>query len=1057
MSSSNPAPTDPRDQAPPGCTLRHTLTGQGARITCIAWAPDGHLLATAGGDHTIALWDPGSGDRRQTLRGHHDQVNGVAWSPDGRTLASAANDNTLSLWGVDTGIRRQVLSVTGGPVRRLAWLADGHTLALVSSNGSISLWNVETGKRHRTLLWREHPDHVSGLAVAPDGLTLAAGTRDGAVRLWHTPTGDQQRKLRGHTGAVACVAWSPEGRVLASGSWDNTIRLWDVSQRRPLSILEGHTDVVTGLGFSPDGQLLASKSKDGTVRLWRRDRDELAAVLPAARAEVSPPAGVTRGRDGAADWGGELAFHPRGPILASLGDGGRAVQVWELEPAILLGEAPATASVHYANAKVVLVGDTGVGKSGLGLVLSGQPFAPTESTHGRHVWVFDTRDAPLAGGRRETRETLLWDLAGQPGYRLIHQLHLGEVAVALVVFDSRNELDPFAGVRHWDRALRQAQRVQGDSAPPLKKFLIAARIDRGGVGVGTARIQTLVRDLGFDDYFEVSAREGWGVAELAEAVRSAIDWERLPRVSSTALFQDIKALLIEEKQAGRLLSTVGDLYRTFLKTPGAPDDTLELRRQFETGIGCVESRGLIRRLSFGNFVLLQPELLDTYASALIQAAKDEPEGLGSMAEEDVRAGRFRMPGGERLPDRTQEHLLLIAMVDDLLRHEIALREHADDGPHLVFPSQLTREHPGLSDPQGKALIFNFEGPVLNVYATLAVRLSHSGLFRKKEMWQNAASYTALVGGTCGLFLRELQEGRGELTVMFDRGASRETRFQFQEYVHAHLLRRALPESVRRRRILVCDGCGTPLTDLQVQRRRERGFDWINCSVCDERVSFVELEPPAPEAAPSPVPDMDRSADACRELDAGLVAASGEMRTQDFMRWAGAAKTTLALVLTDIVGSTALCNELGNESMEEIRRAHFRQGRLLLQRLGGYAVKTMGDAMMVAFRTAVEALDFVLGFCHDTGDSRIQIRAGIHVGQVRIKEGDAFGAMVNYTARLAGLARGAEVWISDRAKGDVDEEKAKAHESLCWVEHAGCELKGFSGSHRLWSVHAPSAG
>ena len=61
-------------------------------------------------------------------------------------------------------------------------------------------------------------------------------------------------------------------------------------------------------------------------------------------------------------------------------------------------------------------------------------------------------------------ETLLWDLAGQPGYRLIHQLHLNEVAIALIVFDARSETDPFASVRHWERALRQAQRLQENSA-----------------------------------------------------------------------------------------------------------------------------------------------------------------------------------------------------------------------------------------------------------------------------------------------------------------------------------------------------------------------------------------------------------------------------------------------------------------------------------------------------------------------------------------------------------------------------------------------------------------
>src|SRR5207248_7222815 len=126
---------------------------------------------------------------------------------------------------------------------------------------------------------------------------------------------------------------------------------------------------------------------------------------------------------------------------------------------------------------------SGVGKSGLGLVLSRQQFVPTESTHGRIVWTFAKRELHLGDGRKEVRETLLWDLAGQPGYRVIHQLHLSEVAVALVVFDARSETDPLAGVVHWERALRAAHQRQGDEAVPLTKFLVSARADRGGVPV----------------------------------------------------------------------------------------------------------------------------------------------------------------------------------------------------------------------------------------------------------------------------------------------------------------------------------------------------------------------------------------------------------------------------------------------------------------------------------------------------------------------------------------------------------------------------------------------
>ncbi len=1035
MLSGPPAPVA-APAPPPGCQLLHTLPSQGRRLHALAWSPDGQHLAAASADHTVALWNLRGGVWQRTLRGHADEVLALAWAPGSQTLASAARDGTISLWELETGIRRRTFPAPGGPADRLAWSPDGRTLALGSTRTSVSLCDVDSGKIRWSPGGNVAFNHILAVAWAPDGGLLALGSRDSTIRLWDARAGKRLGTLRGHSGAVISLAWSPDGRVLASGSWDSTVRLWEVDRKRQASILEGHTRYVTGVSYSADGRLLASQATDGTLRLWRTDTLDAVAVL---ETPVLPQRS------------GGLAFQPSGPLLATLAEEDAVVQVWELDADLLLGAAPAAPTVHYTNAKVVLVGDTGVGKSGLGLILSGQPFSPTESTHGRHVWTFASQEVDLGRGRRETRETLLWDLAGQPGYRLIHQLHLGEVAVALVVFDSRHEVDPFAGVRHWDRALRQARRVQGDAALPLKKFLVAARTDRGGIGVSPARIDALVRDLGFDGYFQTSAKEGWGIPELTEAIRAAIDWDALPRVSSTELFQEIKALLVGEKLAGQVLSTTQDLYRAFLKTAGAPPDTEDLRRQFLTCVGRVESRGLIRLLSFGNLVLLQPELLDAYASALIHAAKDEPDGLGSIAEEDVRAGRFRMPADERLPDRAQENLLLIATVEDLLRHEIALREQADDGPYLVFPSQLTREHPGLPSLEGQSAVFTFEGPLLNVYATLAVRLSHSGLFKKKEMWRNGATYTALVGGTCGLFLREVEEGSGELTLLFDKATSPETRFQFEEYVHAHLRRRALPESIRRRRVIVCASCNTPLTDLQVRRRQERGFDWITCSVCDERVSFAGADGPAAAEAASPVPAMDQTADTCRDLDAGLVSASGEMRTQDFTRWAGAAKATLALVFTDIVGSTSLATELGNEAMEEVRRAHFRQARRLLQRQGGYEIKTIGDALMVAFRTAVEGLDFALALAADPGHERLRIRAGINVGQVRIQEGDAFGVMVSYTARVAGQAAGPEVWVSDRAKGDIDEEKARAHEALAWREHPDCELKGFAGRHRLWSV------
>lgn len=119
--------------------------------------------------------------------------------------------------------------------------------------------------------------------------------------------------------------------------------------------------------------------------------------------------------------GQAVAFHPTLPTLAATFPGGIALYDIDVD-ALLAG--PNDVTVHYANAKVVMVGESGVGKSALGLVLTGNEFRPTESTHGRHIWTLSSETARVDSGVTAHRETLLWDLAGQPGYRVFHRQHL---------------------------------------------------------------------------------------------------------------------------------------------------------------------------------------------------------------------------------------------------------------------------------------------------------------------------------------------------------------------------------------------------------------------------------------------------------------------------------------------------------------------------------------------------------------------------------------------------------------------------------------------------------